>query len=92
LFARIDPEAFQQGFLGWTKAIQELIRGQVISLDGKQLRDSHDQGREKPAIYMVSAWASANHLVLGQRKVGEKSNEIRRSPNCSSCWISAGVS
>lgn len=80
LFARIDPEAFQRGFLGWTQAIQELTQGQVIALDGKQLRGSHDQGREKPAIYMVSAWASANHLVLGQRKVDEKSNEITAIP------------
>lgn len=80
LFARIDPEAFQQGFLSWTQTIQELTQGQVIALDGKQLRGSHDQGREKPAIYMVSAWASANHLVLGQRKVDEKSNEITAIP------------
>jgi predicted transposase YbfD/YdcC len=80
LFARIDPEAFQQGFIGWTKAIQEITQGQVIAFDGKQLRGSHDQGREKRAIYLVSAWASANHLVLGQRKVDEKSNEITAIP------------
>jgi predicted transposase YbfD/YdcC len=80
LFARIDPEAFQQGFMGWTQAVQELTQGEVIALDGKQLRGSHDQGREKRAIYMVSAWATANHLVLGQRKVDEKSNEITAIP------------
>ena len=80
LFARIDPEAFQQGFLGWTQALQEITRGQVICLDGKQLRGSHDPGREQRAIYMVSAWANANHLVLGQRKVAEKSNEITAIP------------
>lgn len=80
LFARIDPEAFQQGFVGWTQALQEITQGQVISLDGKQLRGSQDQGREQRAIYMVSAWASANHLVLGQRKVDEKSNEITAIP------------
>ncbi len=34
LFARIDPEALQRGFLGWTQAIQELTQGQVIALDG----------------------------------------------------------
>lgn len=80
LFARINPEAFQQSFVNWTKAIQELTQGEVIALDGKQLRGSHDQGREKSAIYMVSAWASTNRLVLGQRKVDEKSNEITAIP------------
>lgn len=80
LFARIDPEAFQQGFHRWTQALQEITQGQVIALDGKQLRGSHDQGRGKRAIYMVSAWASSNHLVLGQRKVDEKSNEITAIP------------
>lgn len=80
LFARIDPEAFQRSFAAWIQAIQTITKGQVIALDGKQLRGSHDLDREKRAIYMVSAWASANHLVLGQRKVAEKSNEITAIP------------
>jgi predicted transposase YbfD/YdcC len=54
--------------------------GQVIAVDGKQVRGSKDGFLGKRAIYMVSAWAEANELVLGQRKVDEKSNEITAIP------------
>jgi predicted transposase YbfD/YdcC len=52
----------------------------VIALDGKQMRGSKDVPAGKEAIYMVSAWATENQLVLGQRKVDEKSNEITAVP------------
>lgn len=52
----------------------------MIAIDGKQLRRSHDREAGKEAIYMVSAWANSNHLVLGQVKVEEKSNEITAIP------------
>jgi len=61
-------------------AVSELIGGQVIAIDGKVLRRSHDKGIGKAAIDMVSAWATANRLVLGQVKVDEKSNEITAIP------------
>ena len=54
--------------------------GQVVAIDGKQLRRAHDKGLGQAAIYRVSAWATANRLVLGQRKVAEKSNEITAIP------------
>jgi len=80
VFARLDPEPFQACFLGWMNAVAEVIGGQVIAMDGKVLRRSHDKGIGKAAIDMVSAWASANRLVLGQVKVDEKSNEITAIP------------
>jgi predicted transposase YbfD/YdcC len=80
VFARLDPEQFQACFLGWMNAVAEVIGGQVIAIDGKVLRRSHDKGIDKAAIDMVSAWASANRLVLGQVKVDEKSNEITAIP------------
>jgi predicted transposase YbfD/YdcC len=80
VFARLDPEQFQACFLGWMNAVAEVIGGQVIAIDGKVLRRSHDKGIGKAAIDMVSAWASANRLVLGQVKVDEKSNEITAIP------------
>src|SRR2546429_5822273 len=52
----------------------------MVSLDGKTLRHSSDQATATAAIHMVSAWASANRLVLGQLKVEEKSNEITAIP------------
>jgi predicted transposase YbfD/YdcC len=80
VFSQMDPEEFQDSFAEWVKALHQITQGQVIGMDGKQMRGSHDQQKGKRAIYMVSAWAEKNHLVLGQRKVAEKSNEITAIP------------
>ena len=80
VFARIDAEEFERSFREWVQAISELTQGQVIAVDGKQLRGSQDTQLGKQAIWMVSAWATQNQLVLGQRKVDEKSNEITAIP------------
>lgn len=80
VFARLDPEQFRQSFLSWVQAVFHITGGQVIALDGKELRRSHDKGLGKQAIRMISAWATANRLVLGQRKVGHRSSEITAIP------------
>jgi len=80
VFARLDPEQFHTCFMNWIMAASELTNGQVIAIDGKTLRRSHDKILGKGAIVMVSAWATANHLVLGQVKVDDKSNEITAVP------------
>jgi predicted transposase YbfD/YdcC len=80
VFGRLDPEQFQRCFLSWVQAVYEITQGQVVALDGKTLRRSHDRTLGKAAICMVSAWASANHLVLGQVKVEDESNEITALP------------
>lgn len=80
VFARLDPEQFQACFIDWVRAVSALRDAQVIAIDGKVLRRSHDKGIGKAAIDMVSAWATANRLVLGQVKVDEKSNEMTAIP------------
>ena len=80
VFAALNPQEFESSFMEWVQAINQLTQGQVIAVDGKQLRGSRDSGVGKNAIYMVSAWATENQLVLGQRKVDEKSNEITAIP------------
>ncbi len=80
VFALINPQEFENGFVEWVKLIQELTQGQVIALDGKQMRGSKDLPAGKAGIYMVSARATANQLVLGQRKVDDKSNGITAVP------------
>ena len=80
VFAAIDPDEFEKSFREWVQTIHELTRGQVIALDGKQLRGSQESETGRSAIYMVSAWASENQLVLGQQKVDDKSNEITAIP------------
>ena len=80
VFALLDPEQFQNSFLSWMGAISELSQGEVVPIDGKRVRRSHDGVLGKAAIHMVSAWASTNRLVLGQVKTEEKSNEITAIP------------
>lgn len=80
VFSLMEPEEFQESFQSWIESIQELTEGQIVAIDGKQMRGSRDGFLGKRAIYMVSAWAEANELVLGQRKVDEKSNEITAIP------------
>jgi predicted transposase YbfD/YdcC len=80
VFARLDPEQMQSCFVSWVNAISALLGAEVVAIDGKTLRHSDDKGCAKAAIHMVSAWASANRLVLGQRKVDDKSNEITAIP------------
>jgi predicted transposase YbfD/YdcC len=80
VFRRMKAEAFQACFLAWVKAVNTITGGQVIAIDGKELRRSMDETLGKRAIHMVSAWASENRLVLAQLKVDEKSNEITAIP------------
>ena len=80
VFARLEPEQLQQCFLKWIQSISQITFGEIVAIDGKTLRHSYDKSKSKPAIHMVSAWATANRLVLGQVKVDEKSNEITAIP------------
>ncbi len=80
VFARLDPDQLEQGFTNWFAALHEATAGEVIAVDGKRLRQSADRAWGRAAIEMVSAWASANRLVLGQEKVAAGSNEITAVP------------
>ena len=80
VFARLDPEEVQRSFLSWVRAVSQVTQGEVIAIDGKTLRHSYDHAAGKGAVHMVSAWATVNHLVLGQCKVDAKSNEITAIP------------
>jgi len=81
VFARLDPAQFEASFLRWIRALAELLPSEVVAVDGKQLRRSLDGPAGKAPIWLVSAWASEQHLVLGQVKVDEKSNEITAIPD-----------
>ncbi len=93
VFARIDPKEFQTCFQTWTQAVNIVTQGQVVAIDGKTLRGSVDTFLGQTAIQMVSAWASGNHVVLGQVKVDGKSNEITAIPqllqllDCKGCIV-----
>jgi len=80
VFARLDPLQLEQCFLQWMAALAEATEGRLIAIDGKTIRRSFDQATGKKAIHMVSAWATANCISLGQVVVDEKSNEITAIP------------
>ena len=73
VFARIKPAAFQSCFRGWMQALATTLGVKQIAIDGKTVRRSHDRGAGKSALHLVSAWATANHLTLGQVAVSDKS-------------------
>lgn len=80
IFAAIKPAEFEKCLLSWITALHEITDGQVVAIDGKTLRRSFDAADSKAAIHMVSAWATANHISLGQVVVDAKSNEITAIP------------
>src|SRR5579872_2729385 len=79
-FKRLNANLFSECFLRWTQQICGITEGELIVLDGKTMRGSHNKRIGKSAIHMISAWASNNQLVLAQRKVNDKSNEITAIP------------
>ena len=79
VFSALDPEEMERGFAAWVSSITKLTAGEVVAIDGKTLCGTRETGK-KQLVHLVSAWASANNLVLGQRKVDEKSNEITAIP------------
>lgn len=80
VFAALDAAEFQRCFMEWVQAVSVLTAGQVVAIDGKTARRSHDQRQGKAALHLVSAWATANRLVLGQVATDAKSNEITAIP------------
>jgi predicted transposase YbfD/YdcC len=80
VLATLVPGEFERCLLSWITALHEITSGQVVAIDGKTLRRSYDQASGKSAIHMVSAWATANHISLGQVVVDAKSNEITAIP------------
>ena len=80
VFSLLNPEQLQQCFLKWIESISQITFGEIVAVDGKTLRHSLNSSKGKSAIHMVSAWATTNGLVLGPRKVDDKSNEITAIP------------
>lgn len=79
VFALVDPEVFKTCFLAW---VEELRGGvpEIIAIDGKTSRRSHDHAKGRKPLHLVSAWATGQRIVLGQQATEEKSNEITAIP------------
>lgn len=80
VLSRISAHGFEQCFASWVSACAEVSEGEVVAIDGKTLRRSHDRRSRRSALHLVSAWATGNGMVLGQRKTADHSNEIEAIP------------
>ncbi|MBT4090320.1 MAG: ISAs1 family transposase [Candidatus Marinimicrobia bacterium] len=80
VFLLLNPNEFQSCFQQWIKTVASVTSGEIIAIDGKTLRRSHDRSANKAAIHMVNAWACHNGLSMGQYKTDQKSNEITAIP------------
>ena len=80
VFTRLDPQAFQRCFTAWIAALSKATDLKHIAIDGKALRGTLDRAQGNAALHLVSAWATENHLTLGQVAVADKSNEITAIP------------
>lgn len=78
--ARLDPRRLEEAFAAWTAGLSERVRG-VVAVDGKTLRGSRQDADGKGALHLVSAYAHEAGLILAQRAVDGKSNEITAIPD-----------
>ena len=75
----VDPQLFEQCFVDWVMGLRE-DAPDVIAIDGKTSRRTHDKPSGRKPLHLVSAWATRQRLVLGQQATEEKSNEITAIP------------
>ena len=86
VFSCLDAAKFEQCFAQWAHSLPQLmqdegsIRKEIIALDGKTSRGSHNRRKGQKPLHLVSAWACDQGLVLGQVSTAEKSNEIEAIP------------
>jgi predicted transposase YbfD/YdcC len=80
VFARIEPQQFQESFLSWVNAIVGKLEINAIAIDGKTMKQSYDRTNQQKALHIVTAWSCSHQLVLGQKKVAKKSNELTAIP------------
>ena len=79
VFAALDPDLFKACFLAWIDDLRD-SDPEIIAIDGKTSRRSHDRGKGRNPLHLVSAWAARQRIVLGQQATEEKSNEITAIP------------
>jgi predicted transposase YbfD/YdcC len=79
LVNRVDPVLFGRCFEGWIKALWP-GRHDLIAIDGKTSRRTHDKRKGLKALHTLSAYATNARLTLAQLSVPEKTNEITAIP------------
>jgi predicted transposase YbfD/YdcC len=79
LMNRIDPELFSAAFTAWVRETWP-DRLDLVAIDGKTSRRSHNRRADKAPLHLVSAFATTSRLVLGQEAVADKTNETTAIP------------
>lgn len=80
VFSLINPKEFEECFCEWIASLTINVSKEIIAIDGKTLRGSHNRKKGVKPLHLVSAWAVNNRIMLGQVKTEEKSNEIEAIP------------
>lgn len=84
VFALLDADAFERSFSEWARTLScllaDTVQKEIIAIDGKTSRASHNRQQGQSPLHLVSAWASEQGLLLGQVSTREKSNEIEAIP------------
>lgn len=78
VFQALNEQQLADSLSRWTQSVRTILDGEVVALDGKSVRRALNRGEDFRVI--VSAWATESGLLLGQRKVRDKSNEITVVP------------
>lgn len=90
VFAALNSQSFNECFINWMESVRKTIPNEVIAIDGKTMRGAKDTKASKNMPHIVSAWATANGISLGQLKVSEKSNEITAIPELIDAIVAKG--
>lgn len=80
VLSRLSANGFRECFMSWTQSVVGATNGEIIAVDGKTARGSRDRKNNGNPLHMVSAWACAQRMVLGQQATDDKSNEITAIP------------
>ena len=79
LMNRVNPALFSACFTAWVRECWP-DRPDLIAIDGKTSRRSHDRASGTAPLHLVSAFATTSRLVLAQEAVPDKANELAAIP------------
>jgi predicted transposase YbfD/YdcC len=76
---RINPALFAAAFADWVRESWP-EKADLVAIDGKTSRRSHDRSAGVAPLHLVSAFATTARLVLAQEAVPDKANELAAIP------------
>lgn len=77
VYSLVEPKELERAFISWVKRVQKKHKkGDTICIDGKSIRGTSEStfGVSRKCLHVVSAWSTAQGLVLGQLRARGKGN------------------